>query len=109
MTLAEFLDKTLVAREIAPGFTMQDVRPRLVCKDGGSMSVQAGQYAYSSPRLDNLKGELYTEVEIGFPSAKEELICEYAEDSSDYTGTVYGYVPVELVEKVIAKHGGFAE
>lgn len=85
-------------------FEFQDVRPRIVCKDGFSMSVQAGRAIYNCPR-ENVKSGDYTAVEIGFPSAKEELICEYAEDEN-YTATIYPYVPVEVVEKVIEKHGG---
>lgn len=81
-------------------------RPRIVCSDGFSMSVQAGYYLYSTPRV-NLESGNYTKVEIGFPSEKEELICWYAEDSSSYTETVYPYVPVEVVEAVIEKHGGW--
>lgn len=30
----------------------------------------------------------------------------YREDDLDYTDTVYGYVPIEVVEKLIEKHGG---
>lgn len=48
----------------------------------------------------------YESVELGFPSTEDELINEYAEDDSDYTKTVYGYVPIEIVEELINKHGG---
>ena len=89
-------------------FGYQETRPRIVCKDGFSMSVQAGEGIYCIPRV-NLSSGGYVEVEIGFPSEKEDLICRYAEDSSNYTETVYPYVPVELVEKVIEKHGGMVE
>ena len=43
---------------------------------------------------------------LGYPSSEDELINEYAEDCMDYTKTVYGYVPIEIVEKLIEKHGG---
>jgi hypothetical protein len=89
-------------------FGFQETRPRIVCKDGFSMSVQAGYYLYSIPRIDMKSGN-YEAVEIGFPSEKEELICEYAEDSSDYTETVYPYVPIEIVEQVIKKHNGMVK
>lgn len=84
-----------------------ETRPRIVCKDGFSMSVQAGYFLYSMPRAD-LKNGNYTEVEIGFPSEKEDLICVFAESHEDYTETVYPYVPIEIVEKVIEKHGGIS-
>ena len=82
-----------------------ETRPRIVCNDGFSMSVQAGYFLYSMPRED-LKSGAYTEVEIGFPSEREDLICVFAESHENYTETVYPYVPVEIVEKVIEKHGG---
>lgn len=50
----------------------------------------------------------YKSVELGFPSEEDELIMEYAQDE-DYTNTVYGQVPVETVEKLIDKHGGYLE
>jgi hypothetical protein len=65
--------------------------------------VQATHGAYCSPRR-NL-GPWY-EVEVGFPSAKPELIADRAENPDDYTETVYGYVDIALVEQLIALHGG---
>ena len=47
-----------------------------------------------------------TSVEIGFPSEKEELLMEYAEDHDRPTRTVYSCVPHEVVHEVIMKHGG---
>ena len=80
---------------------------RVICADGFEMSVQAHQTAYCSPRMDN--AEKYTSVEIGFPSARESLLMEFAEEVNDPTGTVYGYVPVQTVTNVIVKHGGIVE
>jgi len=76
----------------------------VVCSDGFSMSVQAHDGAYCTPRDDD--AERYTQVEIGFPSAREELIMPWAENREEPTDTVYGYVPVSVVVNVIAKHGG---
>lgn len=84
---------------------LQEIRPRIKCKDGFSMSVQAGRHFFCNPRC-NLENGKYSAIEIGFPSEPEELIKEYAEDEKDYTQTVYGYVPVDIVGKVIEKHGG---
>ena len=80
--------------------------PYLICKDGFTMSVQASETHYSEP-----KGfaDEYSEVEIGYPSNMENLIMDYCEDHQDPCGTVYGYVPVELVDRVIDKHGGIDE
>ena len=81
------------------------------------MSVQAGQSCYSVPK--DVVDE-YAEVEIGFPSIPEPLIIQYAEimdvesstvleDDSWLCDTVYPYVPVEVVDEVISKHGGIDE
>jgi hypothetical protein len=80
--------------------------PRIACEDGFSLSVQAGRYLYSTPRED--RGP-WTHVEVGFPSAQPEPWADwktYAEDSAVPTNTVYSYVPLELVEALIASHGG---
>lgn len=77
--------------------------PRLMCGDGFTISIQANGFAYCLPR--KWEGP-YTHVECGFPSSEESDLMEYAEDPSDPTGTVYGYVPVEIVKSVLKKHGG---
>ena len=80
---------------------------KVICADGFFMSVQANENAYCSPRANH--DGLYTEVEIGFPSAVEPLIMPWAEDKNRPRETIYGYVPVGVVNNVIAKHGGVAE
>lgn len=83
------------------------VRPRIYCKDGFSISVQGGtEFHYCSPRRHCNQ---YIEVELGFPSAADPLLKNYAEDPSDPIGTVYGYVPIEIVESLVEKHGGIVE
>ena len=85
--------------------------PKIVCVDGFEMSVQVGFSLYSTPKK---VAKRYSAVEIGFPSEHEPLIEEYAEtfyqddgeDVTDYTDTVYPYVPVKIVNKVLKKHGG---
>ena len=79
----------------------------VVCADGFEMSVQANIYSYSIPKEAN--AEKYEAVEVGFPTEVEPLLEEYAEDPSDPTGTVYGYVPVQVVTDVIVKHGGIVD
>ena len=80
---------------------------RVVCADGFEMSVQAHAGAYCSPRGDNKPK--YTHVEIGFPSEEEPMLMDYAEEANKPTETVYGYVPVQTVTNVLAKHGGIVE
>ena len=81
---------------------------KVVCADGFSMSVQAHDGAYCTPREDD--AERYTEVEIGYPSDREELIMDWIETpSNDPTDSVYPYTPVGVVTTVIVKHGGMRE
>jgi len=83
--------------------------PKIVCSDGFEMSVQVGSSLYSTPKK---VAKRYSAVEIGFPSEDEPLIEKYAESYYDpdvdfkYTDTVYPYVPVKIVDKVLKKHGG---
>jgi hypothetical protein len=106
------LNEYLMAHRDANGLGFPDSKghrstfplaPRIVCRDGFSLSVQATHGAYCQPR-ENL-GPWY-EVEVGFPSAEPENIMEYAEQPEIPTDTVYAYVPIELVEDLIAIHGG---
>jgi hypothetical protein len=76
---------------------------RIECRDGFSMSVQANQYAYCSPRED---GADWYKMEIGYPSDREEALMEWCESPDRPTDTVYGYVPVLVIIDVISKHGG---
>ncbi len=109
-TVKEYPDMPYTGRK---GSMKSSRNPYVICKDGFEMSVQCGQSLYSSPK-DVAKR--YKEVEIGFPSAPEPLIAEYAEDweiegddDPRLCNTVYGYVPVGLVNKVLKKHGGIDE
>ena len=70
------------------------------------MSVQAGAGLYCEPRANLESGE-YTACEVGYPSQKEELLMPYIEDPTKPTESVYPYVPVEVIEQVIEKHGGW--
>ena len=104
MELQEFFKKTYPHEK--ESFSKDyHIRPRIVCNDGFSFSVQASVGAYCSPRL-MLEDGCYYEAEIGFPSIEEPLINQYAEDHGDYTKTVYGWVPIFIIDEVIQKHGG---
>lgn len=81
-------------------------RPRAVCKDGFSISIQASSHHYCRPRIDNT--DFYSYVELGYPSEKEEVLMEYADnlnDNEEYR-TVYPCVPVDIVNKILESHGG---
>ena len=69
---------------------------------GFGVSIQANSSNYCEPRND--EGP-YTAVELGFPSAEDSLIIKYAENKSEPTETVYGWVPVGVVKALMIKHG----
>ena len=83
----------------------------VICNDGFRMSVQAGEQLYSSPR--SYTKEDYEEAEVGFPSEHEPLIDQYverySEEDLDFTQRVYPYVPCDVIDAVILKHGGIDE
>ena len=95
MTLIEFIKNTHKREQV--------IRPQIVCKDGFTMSVQGSSGHYCSARFEQ---DYFFEMEIGFPSLEEEIIMKYAENPDEPTKTVYGYVPCEIIEQVIEKHGG---
>ena len=114
MKINEFIKKNLKVKVLNDDPLMKHIMtssrlPHIVCEDGFSMSVQVGYSLYCTPKK---VAKRYSAVEIGFPSEPEELIKEYAEfapfdeDTTDYTDTVYPYVPVKIVDKVLKKHGG---
>lgn len=92
---------------------MSDNNKRIECLDGFSMSVQASRTHYCLPRQDDAKS--YTEVEVGYPSEEEEYLTPFAElGATNSLGTklteqVYPCVPVEIIDRVIEKHGGVLE
>lgn len=85
---------------------VSSIFPEMVCADGFKMSVQGHYGAYSCPRDDF--ADHYSSVEVGFPSEREDLLMPFIDggEETDPTTTVYGYVPIGIVEKVIEKHGG---
>lgn len=84
--------------------TIKVSMPWIICADGTTLSVQASEHMYCSPR--NNEGP-YRSVEVGFPSVEPpEIWRQYAEDPDHPTATVYAYVPIELVSFFIASHGG---
>lgn len=98
---------------------------RIECKDGFSMSVIAGPGTYCHPRPALLPefppgrgvgyevpysySGPYTHVEVGFPSSRPSpwrTWKKFCEDGDNPTGTVYGYVPIEIVKRLVKFHGG---
>ena len=85
---------------------MKEHNPRIECKDGFTISVQANDGAYCTPRED-YPSEPYTHVECGYPSQSPttKALREYAEGAND-TETVYPYVPIEVVQAELDAHDG---
>ena len=114
MKINEFIKKNLKVKVLSEDPLMKHMLtstrlPKIICSDGFTMSVQVGSSLYSTPKK---VAKRYSAVEIGFPSEDEPLIEKYAESYYDpdvdfkYTETVYPYVPVKIVNKVLKKHGG---
>lgn len=105
--LNEWLKEHRNIKYIINSREIDGVIKRIVCKDGYSFSCQVNEYAYCNPRKSGAFP--YSSVELGFPSEKDTIINSYAEDSKaekdeeGYVDTVYGYVPVQTVIKLIKK------
>jgi hypothetical protein len=80
--------------------------PVVECIDGYQVSIQCSSHSYSIPREDFKDVSNYISFELGFPNMSDELLDEYAEDRTDFTETVYPYVPRNIVEALLLKHGG---
>jgi hypothetical protein len=82
-----------------------DTRPRVVCQDGFSISIQANEYLYCRPRYN--VGP-YSKVELGYPSKRDSLIIEYADvylDDSKLKSWVFYDAPDQLtniIDKILA-------
>lgn len=82
---------------------MSETRPLFVFGDKTTISIQASNFTYCSPRQDGAK--IYESVECGFPSKPIEQLFEYAEEEGVWTETVYPYVPVEVLNEIIKEKG----
>jgi len=114
MKINEFIKNNLKVKVLNEDPLMKHIMtssklPHIVCTDGFTMSVQVGYSLYSTPKK---VAKRYSAVEIGYPSDHEPLIEEYAECYTfeeldiNFTDTIYPYVPVKIVDKVLKKHGG---
>lgn len=110
MDISEYLIAKM-NQEFHKGYSPQlccTVLPKLKCVDGFTVSVQCHCGAYCIPAVEyglNLP-DRYTHIELGYPSSSDSLIAEYAEEPDELTHTVYPYVPVDILEQLIEKHGG---
>lgn len=105
MDINQYLKVNEQFERLSRGKEIRRLAKSVVCADGFTMSVQVSEGHYCTPRRNH--SAFYSEVEVGYPSKREELIMPFAEESNRPTDTVYRYVPVAIVDEVIAKHGGF--
>ena len=121
MTINEYINKyrnikvlkdfrgTNMEKDFEDGIMRRIMNPYVICKDDFTFSAQASESHYSKPK--GLADE-YEEIEIGFPSYYDPIIAKYREDygcEETFSSAVYGYVPVGVVDKLIAAHGGIDE
>lgn len=77
----------------------------VICKSGLKLSIQASQGHYCSPKK-TLPAENYSAFEIGYPSKVVKELHDYAENRYDLLNTIYGWVPVSVIKKIIKRNGG---
>ena len=121
MTINEYINKyrnikvlkdfrgTNMEKDFEDGIMRRIMNTYVICKDDFTFSAQASESHYSKPK--GLADE-YEEIEIGFPSYNDPIIAKYREDygcEETFSSAVYGYVPVGVVDKLIAAHGGIDE
>lgn len=100
----QFLRSTRMVKE--SGFLYK--RPRVVCKDNFSVSIQASSTNYCTPESDE-EDVIFKTVELGYPSEEDDLILQFAEYKDDPTSTVYPQVPIEIVNELLEKRGGIVD
>ena len=83
----------------------EGTRPRIELKSGLTMSIQGGKNSYSNPK-GNWNTD-YTTMEVGFPSEVVQELLQYAKDIDEPLDTVYAYVPVKVLVKIVQDNGGY--
>lgn len=84
------------------------VRDLTICKDGFTLSIQASNSHYCKP-YNAVTDEDYTHFEVGYPSDEEPLLLPYKETADNDYRCVYPFVPKEVIEQIVEKHGGTVE
>ena len=84
---------------------MKELGKRYILHDGTVLSIQASDGHYCAPR--NNIGP-YTTAEVHVVLGRDPEGWETFQDVYDgeYEGRYYGYVPIDLIEKLIADRGG---
>lgn len=97
MTVKEFMEKTYSEDE-------HKNRPYVYCKDGYGISIQGGNsHNMCAPRFHC---HVYLILELGYPTIDDPMLHDFAYDMKAPTKTFYPFIPMWIVEKLIADHGG---
>lgn len=107
MTFREWLNKQTVERynRVKNGIslvTKNYLFEELELNDDLSLSVQASDSHMCSPRETIKDNSEYEEVEVYSHGIYVNELIHFASE----TMFTYGYVPVELMEELVEKHGG---
>ena len=107
MTFREWLNKQTVERynRVKNGIslvTKNYLFEELELNDGLSLSVQASDSHMCSPRETIEDNSEYEEVEVYSHGVYVNELIHFASEAM----FTYGYVPVELMEELVEKHGG---
>ena len=99
-TIRHYIDGRF-KRELSYDEKYREQRIKQLCFGDLKLSIQASELHYCTPRRDC---GWYSEVEVGFPNFNfsDEFIFTYAEDVGTPQGTVYAYVPIEVLAKEIS-------
>jgi len=103
MTTQEYLKATWPLT-LLPETKEQKLRPRVWCKDGFNISIQADKYTYCTPRENG--NITYHEVELGYPSHPMPEFAEWGAGENGETPSIWAYVPVLVVDVLLRAHGG---
>ena len=102
MTTLERLQKHIEGEILhVAGYDFKNCVPHIKCKDGTTISVQASEYHYCSPRTHNGP---YHQVEV-WCIPEDVQVSEFEYNVFEPSA----YVPIEAVVKFIDNHGGFSE
>lgn len=94
------LEKLDLSRDRADGLI-----PSVKCVDGFWISIQGHRGAWSEPSKELRNIYEYDEMEIKVSELLPERFNQYRDGDS----SIYGYVPVEMIEALLVEHGGIAE
>ena len=101
-TIRHYIDGRFKSYSQTPSKRSSEQRIKRMCFGDLTLSIQASDYHYYSPKKDC---DYYYEVEVGFPNFdfSEEFIHRYADDIDNPQDTVYGYVPINILSKEISE------